>query len=51
VQRALEIIASRRIPAAVIARHPEIPWRKVRAVGNFLRHEYHAVHDEVVWRR
>ena len=33
------------------ARHPEIPWRKVRAIGNFPGHEFHAVHDDVVWRR
>lgn len=52
VQRALEIIseASRRLPDDVTALRPEIPWPKVRAIGNLLRHEYHAVDDEVVWR-
>ena len=52
VQRALEIIseASRRIPDIQAEKRPEIPWRKVRALGNLLRHEYHAIHDEVVWR-
>ncbi len=29
---------------------PGNSWRKVRAVGNFPRHEPHAVHDELVWR-
>ena len=42
VQRAVEIIseASRSIPDAVADTRPEIPWRKVRDIGNVLRHEY-----------
>ncbi|PWB82815.1 MAG: hypothetical protein C3F11_09905 [Methylocystaceae bacterium] len=51
VQRAIEIIseASRRIPAELQAAHPEIPWRKVMAIGNVLRHEYHGLSDKVIW--
>src|ERR1700752_291738 len=67
VERGIEIIseASRRLPEAMKARHPTIPWPKVAAIGNPLRHEYenvahdvwwHVVHDnlpalETMWRR
>jgi uncharacterized protein with HEPN domain len=41
VERCLEIIseASRRLPETLKERHPQIPWRKVAGIGNFLRHE------------
>ncbi len=32
--------ASRRLPAEIKARHPEIPWPKVAGIGNVLRHNY-----------
>ena len=49
--RALEIIseASRRLPDAVRERHPHIPWRAVRDVGNLYRHEYDNVAESFVW--
>jgi len=51
VERCIEIIseASRRIPDSLKARHPEIPWRKVAAVGNVFRHEYDTVYPPLVW--
>lgn len=51
VQRGIEIIseASRAIPADVQALRPEVPWKKVRAIGNVLRHEYHSLSDRIVW--
>lgn len=51
VERGIEIIseASRRLPADMKARHPEIPWRKVAGVGNVLRHEYERTAPEVLW--
>ncbi len=51
VQRAIEIIseASRRVPAELQASRPEIPWRRVMAIGNILRHEYHGLSDKVIW--
>lgn len=51
VQRGLEIIseASRHIPEDLATRHPTIPWRQIRDIGNVLRHAYHRVDDEVVW--
>jgi uncharacterized protein with HEPN domain len=51
VERAIEIIseAARRLPIDILARNPEIEWRKVKAIGNVLRHEYHRVSDKVIW--
>ncbi len=51
VTRALEIIseASRRLPDELRERHPHLPWRSVRDVGNFYRHEYDNVAESYVW--
>ena len=51
VERGIEIVseASRRLPADLKARHPEIPWRKVAGVGNVLRHEYERTAPDVLW--
>lgn len=50
-QRALEMIseASRHLPAHLTASEPRIDWRKIHGMGNFLRHEYHHIQDEIVW--
>jgi uncharacterized protein with HEPN domain len=52
IERNIEIIseASRRLPAAVKARHPKVPWRGIAAIGNILRHEYPAVNRDIIWR-
>jgi uncharacterized protein with HEPN domain len=51
VQRAIEIIseASRAIPDDVANTRPEIPWRKVRGIGNVLRHDYEGLSDRIIW--
>ena len=51
VVRALEIIseASRRIPAEIKDRHPDIDWLAVAAAGNIYRHEYEGVDVELIW--
>jgi uncharacterized protein with HEPN domain len=51
VTRALEIIseASRRLPAALKARHPEIPWVDVAGAGSVYRHDYEDVRRREVW--
>jgi uncharacterized protein with HEPN domain len=48
---ALEIIseASRRLPAEILARHPEIDWAAIAAAGNVYRHEYEAVDESLLW--
>ena len=51
VQRAIEIIseASRAIPDELTRRRPEIPWRRVRGIGNVLRHDYEGLSDRIIW--
>lgn len=52
VQRGIEIIseAVRHLPDKLLVSRPDLPWPQIRAVGNFLRHEYHRVSDVLVWR-
>jgi uncharacterized protein with HEPN domain len=52
VERGVEIIseASRRLPDEFKARHPEIPWPKVAAIGNVLRHSYGNISAPVMWK-
>ena len=51
VQRPIEIIseASRALPDDLAALRPEIPWQRVRAIGNVLRHEYSGLSDRIIW--
>ena len=51
VERGIEIIseASRHVPDDLKARHPAVPWPKVAAIGNVLRHEYMDVAPDIVW--
>ena len=51
VTRALEIIseASRRLPDDLRDRHPRLPWRSIRDVGNLYRHQYDNVAESYVW--
>jgi uncharacterized protein with HEPN domain len=52
VTRTIEIVseASKRLPDEVRARHPRLPWRDIRDVGNFYRHQYDNVTESYVWR-
>jgi len=52
VQRAIEIIseASRAIPDELTDTRPEIPWLRVRGIGNVLRHDYAAISDPIIWK-
>jgi uncharacterized protein with HEPN domain len=51
-ERFLEIIseASRHVPLELKAKAVQIPWPEVAAVGNLLRHAYHKVDLEILWR-
>ena len=52
VARCLEIIseASRRLPAELKSRHPQIPWRDMAGLGSVYRHDYEGVRNDVMWR-
>ena len=52
VTRTIEIVseASKRLPDELRARHPRLPWRDIRDVGNFYRHQYDNVTESYVWR-
>lgn len=39
----------RQLADDVLATRPDIPWARIRASGNVLRHEYSRVADDVVW--
>lgn len=49
-ERCIEVIseASKHIPDAIKAEHPEIPWTKIRGTGNVFRHNYSIVDSHVV---
>jgi uncharacterized protein with HEPN domain len=51
-ERFLEILseASRHIPFEMKEEAPEIPWIDIANIGNHLRHAYHRVDFELLWR-
>jgi uncharacterized protein with HEPN domain len=51
VVRNLEILseASRHVADALKAHAPEVPWRNVADIGNWLRHGYDVVSDQILW--
>jgi uncharacterized protein with HEPN domain len=52
IERKLEVIseASRHIPEEVKASEPDIPWQRMADFGNRVRHAYHDVDIDVVWK-
>jgi uncharacterized protein with HEPN domain len=51
VERLLEIIseASRHIPSDMKAGEPQINWRRLADLGNWLRHAYHRTDPGILW--
>ena len=51
VDRKLQIITEAviRLELDDPAAFPDIDWQGYRGMGNFLRHSYHRVSDEIVW--
>lgn len=52
VLRNLEVIgeASSHVPPEVASLHAELPWIEMRAMRNFLAHEYFGISLAIVWR-
>lgn len=42
--------AARYVPAEVQSRNPEVPWRELREIRNFVAHVYHGVSYRYIWR-
>jgi uncharacterized protein with HEPN domain len=51
VERKMQILTEAviRLEREDPAAYPEIEWSAYRGMGNFLRHSYHRVSDEIVW--
>ena len=51
VVRNLEVLseASRHIGDDLKSHAPEVPWRNVADMGNWLRHGYDVVSDRILW--
>jgi uncharacterized protein with HEPN domain len=51
VERCIEVVseASRHIPGEIKAKHSDIPWSDVAAIGNVFRHQYHNIAARIVW--
>jgi uncharacterized protein with HEPN domain len=51
IERLLEIIseASRHIPSEMKAKDPDINWRRLADLGNWLRHAYHRTDPGILW--
>lgn len=51
VERGFEIVseASKHLPDELKQRHPDVQWKKIRDIGNKLRHEYQRVSQFVLW--
>lgn len=41
--------ASRHLPDEIKSREEGIPWRSVADMGNWLRHGYDALDDDILW--
>jgi uncharacterized protein with HEPN domain len=50
-ERFLEILseASRHVPDEWKVDFPQIPWRQISDLGNFLRHGYDKVNLDIIW--
>jgi uncharacterized protein with HEPN domain len=51
-ERSIEIIseASRHVPDELKAKHEHVPWAQITSIGNVIRHGYHIVDAEIIWK-
>ena len=52
LERFIEIIseASRHVPDSMKNEEKGIPWQSIADIGNHLRHAYHRIDPEIIWR-
>ena len=52
VERKLQVIseAAIRLGGEAEARCPGLPWRDIRGIGNWLRHQYERIELQTVWK-
>lgn len=52
VERCLQRIseAAMKLGGYLDTTYPDVPWKKMRAMGNVLRHRYEEVMAEITWR-
>lgn len=50
VERGLLIIseAAKALPAEIRAEEPDVPWKNIISIGNYLRHEYYRIKPEIM---
>lgn len=41
--------AAGHIPNEICQTHPELPWQDMRAMRNFVVHEYFGISDKILW--
>lgn len=41
--------AASHLPPAATDPYPDVPWRKILAIGDKLRHEYFRIDDDILW--
>ena len=51
VERAAQIVseAASALPAELVARYGDAPWKSIIGIGNVLRHEYQRLDDKRLW--
>lgn len=52
IERYLErlVEASRHLPESLQATEPDIGWRDIATLGKLLRHQYHRIDIELLWK-
>jgi uncharacterized protein with HEPN domain len=51
VERAAQIVseAAKALPADLLARYADAPWKSIIGIGNVLRHEYQRLDEGLLW--
>ena len=41
--------AASRVPSEIESMNPELPWKDMRDMRNFVVHEYFGISDKIIW--